>query len=168
MTDEHTHIAEQVSVNIAFEQMIYSVLTGAVVAGALNFIVSMGGAVFGGTLSFSIILSALLQTLLVSFLVFLVGFFASVLIGAPLFLALEKAKRRNAWPYLGAALAVALIVFSFTRGHIPLADDFTIGVFTTIIIPAIVIALMFGRSMQPHWRKAAREEEIERKIFRIH
>ena len=168
MTDEKTKILETVNVNIAFEHMVFAVLTGAGVAGALTFMLSVGSAVIGGAFSFSVLLSAFLETLLASFMVFLVGFFASVMIGAPLFVMLEKSKRRNAWPYLAAALAVALIVFSFMTGHLPLAEDFNIAVVASIFIPAIVIALTFARSMKPYWLAAAREEEIAQNIFRIH
>jgi hypothetical protein len=168
MDNDQTHIIDQIRVNVAFEQLIVAVLTGAFVAGILTLVLNLGAAVFGGVLSFSTLLSAALNTLLVSFLVFLVGFLASIIVGAPLFIVLEKAKRRSMWPYLAASLAVAIIVFSFMAGHLPLADDVTVSVFVSVFIPAIVIAFVFGRLMQPHWRAAARAETSKQIAIRLH
>ena len=162
-------LAEQIRTNVAFEQMVLSVLTGAFVGGAATLLFGLGVALVSGTFSFSVVLSVLLNTVLVSFLIFLVGFFASLVFGAPLFSALERSKRRNLWPYLGAALAVALIVVSFMQGGLPLADDFSIGLVLAVILPAIVIAITFVRFMQPHWRAAERAEEAAQdKILRLH
>lgn len=157
-SQEQAETAEQVRTNIAFEHMVFAVLTGAFVGGGATLLYGIGTALFRNAFSFSVLVSELLNTLLVSFLIFLVGFFASLVVGAPLFSALERTKRRNIWPYLGAALAVSIIVIAMMNGGFPLADDFNWGLVFAVILPAIVIAVAFVRSMQPHWRKAEKEE----------
>lgn len=146
---------EQVRVNVAFEQMIVAVLAGAASGGAMTLAVKLIQVILTG-LSFSALLAVFLETLLVSFLIFLVGFFASVALGAPLFMFLEKRKRRTLWPYLAAALAAAITVLFFTAGGFPS----TVGIeaVTAIFAPAIIIALIFARLMKPHWRAAEKAE----------
>ncbi|MEO1243936.1 MAG: hypothetical protein AAFX54_18660 [Pseudomonadota bacterium] len=167
-SQEQSDIAAEVRINVAFEQMVLSVLTGAFVGGAATLLFGLITSLATGAFSISVILSVLLNTLLVSFLIFLVGFFASLVIGAPLFSALERAKRRTLWPYLGVALGVALIVLSFMQGGLPLVEDFSIGLILAVVLPAIVIAVTFARFMQPHWRAAERAEAAEDNILRLH
>ncbi len=167
-SQEQSDIAAEVRINVAFEQMVLSVLTGAFVGGGATLLFGLITSLVTGAFSISVLLSVLLNTLLVSFLIFLVGFFASLVIGAPLFSALERAKRRTLWPYLGAALGVALIVLSFMQGGLPLAEDFSVGLVLAVILPAIVIAVTFARFMQPHWRAADRAEAAEGNILRLH
>ncbi len=162
-SQEQSETAEQVRTNIAFEHMVWAVLTGAFVGGGATLLYGIGSLVVRGTISFSVLLSTVLDTVLVSFLIFLVGFFASLVVGAPLFTALERTKRRNIWPYLGAALAVAIGVIAIMQGGFPIAGDFNIGLVLAVIVPAIVIALTFVRSMQPHWRAVDKEEAFKLK-----
>lgn len=158
LVDPETQLIEQIRVNVAFEQMIFSVLVGAVLGGALTLLLNLGASLLGGV-SFSGVIAALLETLLVSFLIFLVGFFSSIAVGAPLFMAMEKNKRRNIWPYLAAAMAIAVVAFAFSAGGLPVAGDLTPRVVVAIFVPALVIALMFSRGMRPHWRAAQKAEE---------
>lgn len=164
---DQAKLAEHVRMNVAFEQMVMSVLTGAVVGGGLSFVIGLAGAVLSATLSFSTLLSVLLNMVLTSFLIFLVGFFASVIVGAPLFVALENAKRRSLWPYLGASLAVAGIVFSILQGGLPVAADLNVDSFIALFLPACVIAIVFSRRMQPYWRAAKRAETVDTNIVRL-
>jgi len=166
MADDQEQLAHQIRVNVAFEQMIVSVLAGAFVAGAFTLILDLGVAIAGSVVSFSVLLAAVLETFLVSFLVFISGFLASILIGVPLFIALEKSKRRTMWPYLGVSIGVSITVFSFIAGHIPIADDFNASIVATIFAPAIVIAFVFGRLMQPIWRAAILADEAKEKAER--
>lgn len=168
LSDNSQNLEAEVRINVAFEQMVLSVLTGAFVGGGATLLFGLITALTSGVFSISVLLSVLLNTLLVSFLIFLVGFFASLVIGAPLFSALERAKRRTLWPYLGAALGIALIVLSFMQGGLPLAEDFSVGLVLAVILPAIVIAVTFARFMQPHWRAADRAEAAEDNILRLH
>ncbi len=160
-SQEQAETAEQVRTNIAFEHMVFAVLAGAFVGGTATLFFGIGSAVIRNAFSMSVLVSVLLNTLLVSFLIFLVGFFTSLVVGAPLFSALEKTKRRNLWPYLGAALAVAIIVIAVIYGGIPVADDFSFGIVLGVVLPAVVIAFSFVRSMQPHWRAADKEEAFK-------
>ena len=165
-SQEQSETAEQVRTNIAFEHMVFAVLTGAFVGGSATLVFGLGSALFRNAFSFSVLVSELLNTLLVSFLIFLVGFFASLVVGAPLFSALERTKRRSVFPYLGAALAVSIIVIAMMNGGFPLADDFSFGLVFAVILPAIVIAMTFVRSMQSHWRMADKEDAF--KLKQIH
>ncbi len=160
---EQAETVEQVRTNIAFEHMVFAVLTGAFVGGSATLLFGIGSAVFRSVFSMSVLVSILLNTLLVSFLIFLVGFFTSLVVGAPLFNALEQTKRRNIWPYLGAAIAVAIVVIAVIYGGIPVASDFSFGIVLAVVLPAVVIALTFVRSMQPHWRAADKEEAFKLK-----
>ena len=153
MVEQLPQPVDQIRVNIAFEQMVVSVLTGAFVGGALTFLLNVAGVFLDG-FSFAALLTAILQTLLVAFVIFLVGFFSSVVIGAPLFVALEKRKRRNVWPYLAAAIAVAIISFAAAVRGLPEARDFTLATCAAIFVPTLVFALMFARGMRPHWQAA--------------
>lgn len=171
--DQAQQTIDQIRVNIAFEKLVFSVLTGAAIGGGLTLLLDLAGMVLGG-LSFGALLAALLNTLLASFLIFLIGFFASVAVGAPLFVWLEKNKRRNVWPYLAAACAVAIASFVVSAGGLPQASDFTLKTLVQIFIPAIFIAVMFARLMVPVWRAAekAEAEAAERdrpsNIIRLH
>ena len=166
--DPEQQTLDQIRVNIAFEQMVVAVLAGAASGGAMTLVVKLAR-VFFSDFSFAALLAVFLDTLLVSFLIFLVGFFASVAVGAPLFMFLEKRKRRTLWPYLAAALAAAITVLFFAAGGFPSAVG--IEAVTAIFAPAIVIALIFARLMKPHWR-AAEQAEAEAAagpiFFRLH
>jgi len=157
MDDQAQQTLDQIRVNIAFEKMVTSVLTGAALGGALTLLLELIGVVLSG-FSFGGLLVAVLNTVLASFLIFLVGFFASVAIGAPLFISLEKNKRRNVWPYLAAAIAVAIVSFVLSVGGLPAAADFNLGIVARIFVPAIFVALMFARMMAPVWRAAEKAE----------
>ncbi len=168
-TTEDQTLIEQVANNIAFEQMIVAVLTGAFAGGAMIFSLNMIQLILN---DFSVVavVSILLETVFVAIVIFLTGFFASVALGAPLYSALEKRKRRNLWPYLVASLAVALIVFSFTIGGLPAAADMRLETLLAIFAPAIIIAVTFSRLMKPHWIAARKAEEAaaEPVFFRLH
>lgn len=150
--------------------MVVSVLAGAFAGAGLTLVIKFGVFLFSAGATFSGFVSVFLETLMVGFLIFLVGFFSSVAIGAPLFIALEKRKRRNMWPYLAAALAVAVASFIIASGGLPAGGDFRLTPIAATFFPAIVIALTFARLMKPHWRAAARAEaEAENPfIFRLH
>lgn len=167
-SEDQAKLADQVRMNVAFEQMVMSVLSGALVGGGMRFIIGVASAIFGATLSFSTLLSVLLNTMLVSFLIFLIGFFASVIVGAPLFAALENAKRRSLWPYLGASLAVALIVFSLMQGGLPVMSDLDASSAISIFLPAVIIAVVFVRRMQSYWRAAKQAEQNIATVHRLH
>lgn len=146
---------DQIRVNVAFEEMIVSVLTGAAIGGALAFGFNLFGLVSGGFI-FAGLLSAMLDAFLVAFVVFLTGFGASVAIGAPLFMFLEKRKRRTVWPYLAAALGVAIFAMFFKNASLPDTEGWRGAVL--VFTPAVIIALTFGRLMRPHWKAAEKAE----------
>lgn len=166
--DPSQEVLDQVRVNVAFENMVFSVLAGAAVGGGLTLLVKLTALFFGG-FSFSELLAAVLSAMLAAFLIFLVGFFASVAIGAPLFLMLERRKQRAPWPYFIIALAISVVVLVTASRGLPGPEHLQVETLTAIFIPAIVIALIFSRQMRPHWRAAERaEREAEGPVlFRI-
>lgn len=167
-SDEQATI-DQVRINVAFEQMVFAVFAGAAAGGALTFLLALARSVFTGFF-WSGLVSQFLEALFVSILIFLVGFGSSVIFGAPLFAALEKRKRRNVWPYLGAAGGIAISVFVFLAISVPAAASFRLDTIVAIFAPALIVATVFSRGMQPHWR-AAEKAEAEAEgpvIFRIH
>ncbi|WP_375206614.1 hypothetical protein [Hyphococcus sp.] len=161
-------VIDQVRINVAFEEMVLAVLAGALAGGGLAILLALPELLSG--LSLTLLVSILLECLFVSILIFLVGFGASVLFGAPLFAALEKRKRRNVWPYLGAALGVALAAFILLAIAFPSVVGVSLKTGAATVVPALVIAAVFSRRMQPHWR-AAEKAEAEAEgpvVFRIH
>ncbi|MEO1136296.1 MAG: hypothetical protein AAFW68_06750 [Pseudomonadota bacterium] len=148
---------EQIRVNVAFEAMIVAVLTGAAAGAVMTLAINLFGLMTRGFIMAGF-LSAVLDAMLVGFLVFLVGFGASVAIGAPLFVVLEKRKRRNVWPYLAAAIGVAIGAYFFAASGLPATEEMGIGAVAAIFAPAAIIAVMFARLMKPHWRAAEKAE----------
>ncbi len=160
---------DQIRVNVAFENMVVAVLAGAGAGGVMTLLVTLAG-VLVADFSFAALLAAVLGALLVSFMIFLVGFFASVALGAPLFKLLEKRKQRAPWPYLIAALAMAVVATMVSARGIPGPDDLHIETLTAIFAPAVLIAFIFARNMRPHWRAAERAEReaANPNILRLH
>lgn len=161
---------EQIRSNIAFENMVVSVLTGALSGGAMIFVLKLVQMLLV-EVSFSAAISMFLETIFVAIAIFLVGFFASVAVGAPLYNILEKRKRRSVWPYLVAAFSAAIVVFAFSVGGLPSAADVKIETALAIFAPAIIIALTFARLMKPHWHAAKKAEEAAAAApiyFRLH
>ena len=155
--DRSQETLDQVRVNIAFENMVVAVLAGAGAGGLLTFLLKIATTVLPD-FAFGVLLTAFLETLSTAFLIFLVGFMSCVLLGAPLFRLLEKRKQRVLWPYLAAALVVALVVvLAMSRGALGRLD-IGLGTVTAVIAPAIVTALTFSHQMRPHWRAAERAE----------
>jgi len=167
---EAEELASQIRINIAFEQMVVSVLTGALSGGAMILALNLARMVLND-LSFTALVSTLLETVFVAISIFLVGFFTSVAIGAPLFAALEKRKRRTLWPYLTTAIVVAIVMYLFSVGGLPSAGDLRLEALLVIFAPAIIIALTFARLMKPHWLAAQKAEEAAAAgpvYFRLH
>ncbi|GJL91039.1 hypothetical protein [Hyphococcus sp.] len=160
---------EQIRSNIAFENMVVSVLAGAFSGGVMIFALKLVQMLLG-EISFSAVVSILLETIFVAIAIFLMGFFTSVAVGAPLYNILENSKRRTVWPYLVAALSVAIIVFAFSVGGLPSIADVKIETALAIFAPAIIIALTFARLMKPHWLAAKKAEDAAAGpvYFRLH
>ena len=168
-TSDEQATLDQVRINVAFEQMVVAVLMGAFVGGALTLLLNVMQGLTDG-LSFVGFVSSLLQALFVSILIFLSGFGASVIFGAPFFAALEKRKQRNVWPYLGAGLSVAIAAFVVLSVAFPSAGGFTFKTIAAIFVPPVIVAGVFAKGMQPHWRAAEKAESEQNGpiVFRIH
>jgi len=151
-----TELLEQIRANWAFEHLLASVLVGAGVAGALAFLIGVGAGLIANSTIFAAAAAAFAKALKIAFLVFLIGFLSGVLVIAPLFRMLERAKRRSGWPYVVAALAIAiagLALVSNLRGA-----DIGFDVAAPVIASSLVISVLFSRRMRPMWRAAAKAE----------
>ncbi len=159
MDKTESEIIEEVRVNIAFEQMIVSVLTGAVICGALYFMLTIAVAVFGGQFYFYFLASEFFQALLYTFVIFLAGFFAAVVLVTPMFIALERMKYRRTWPYLFAAILFELFLYELFFKDFTAGQSLPFYLNLPMVAPGIVIALIFGSRMRATWRAASRAEE---------
>ena len=157
MKETEDRVQDQIRLNVAFEQSVLSVLTGAAIGGALSLVVDLF-VVLGTGLSFMQLVSTLVAALTASFLIFLAGFISSILVVAPLFLTLERAKKRILWPYPLAALLIAFLIMTVLHGQFPLVSDFDIEAVMTVILPALIIGVLFARRMRPYLIAAARAE----------
>jgi hypothetical protein len=165
-TPAANEIYAQIRANVAFEHMVAAVLAGAALAGAGLLLVNGASLLAKGAFGPAAALDITVGALTAAFLTFLIGFFAAVLIGLPLFLALERAKLRSLWPYLLAALIVNYAALALLTGE---PDLVRAPAGAIALLPGLVIALIFGARIRPLWRAAAREEaEREANIVRLH
>ncbi len=165
MIDDQSRVFEEIRGNVAFEQFIVSVITGAASGGILFFITHVGAGVMNNVSLGALFLSAILQTFLFSFLVFLIGFFASVIIINPLYKALEKVKRRNVWPYAAAVMGIVLLALIVLSQLSRIAFPDTILIITALI-SGLVVVVDFGRRMRPVWRATIHAEQVQNTPFK--
>jgi hypothetical protein len=154
----------EIRARAAFECMLVAVLTTALVSGAAAFLLEGATTLVRAGLSISVLARAALVGIAVLATVFLSGFFASVAVGAPLFLALEKARMRKSWPYMVGALAVAFVTIWLVVGF-PFDPDAPHRLL--YFLPALLIAGLFARGMRPRWRAAERAES-QRTLVTLH
>lgn len=150
-------IIEQIRTNWAFEHMIVAVLTGAGVGGALTFLTALGGALLSHAGLGPALGPAFVKAVLVAFLVFLIGFLSGVVIVAPLFRAMERARRRSVWPYAVALLAIAAVALALAS-NLSGPAGVGPGVVMAVVASSVVIAVLFARRMRPLWRAAEKAE----------
>jgi hypothetical protein len=149
----------QVRANIAFEHMVMAMLIAAAVSGGALLVLNAVFLIAKGAASAAGFLSIAVDAVYFAFLTFLIGFLASVVIGLPLFLVLEKAKLRKAWPYLIATLVVQYAAYSIGRGQFLTFDDMALPAGAVLFLPGLVAALLFGARMRPVWLAAERAEK---------
>ena len=161
-------LLEQLRANWAFEHLLVAVLTGTGVAAVLTLLfAAVSGFISGGALM-PVLVGAAAKSMIVAFVVFLVGFLSGVLVVAPMFRRLERAKRRGVGPYIAASLMIAvagLLLAGNLRGVAP-----SMGVSAPVIISSIVIAVLFARRVQPLWRASeqAEREAASQGFRRLH
>ncbi len=163
MTQEQSQILDEVRVNLVFEHMIVSVLTGAFAGAALVFLFALFGVLSHGGFSLYFLLTAVLKTMLAGFLIFLVGFFASVVVLTPLHRVLEKSRRRHVWPYAAAIVGVAAAGLAGMK-VLPLVGGLDLSSVVAVLTSSLVTAFEFGRRMRPVWRAADRAGLAENNI----
>ncbi|HBS32572.1 MAG TPA: hypothetical protein DEA40_12660 [Parvularcula sp.] len=133
-----------IKANIVFEKMIASVLAATALAAAIRFTIGLGdgaGAALFGAAAFAL-------------LFFFAAFGAAVAVGVPLYLRLEKAKLRKAWPYALAAGIVSFLVL----GALGAAPSYEAPWRALYGVPGVAAALLFARKMRPFWTAAARAD----------
>lgn len=155
--DGREALVEQIRANVAFEQIVVSVLAGAGVCSLAFLALRVGALIVGGSLSMSTLLSAAFGAIVFAFLFFLVGFAAGAAIVTPLFRMLEKSRRRSGWPYGAAAIAVAFLSLTIASA-LPAAQAPGVTAIISVIGATIVTSVIFARLMAPHWAAAEAEE----------
>lgn len=156
-------VIASIRANIVFEKMIVSVLAVAGVAGVAHLAISVGVLVARGAMALGAGASAVIGAAAFAFYFFLAGFAASLAIGIPLFMALEKQKLRKVWPYVLAALVITIVIL----GAAGAAPSFEAPWRALFCVPSVAAAMLFGRKMRPLWRAAERAESSPA-IVRLH
>lgn len=146
----------QIRAHIAFEHMVMAALTAAAASGAVVFVFHNLEAIVGARWSYMALFGAVYAAVRFSLVAFLIGFFASVVIGLPLFLTLERIKMRKVWPYVAAGAAVELVAAGFVLKHVPLVTDFLTFDDAPLLLPGVLAGVLFGRRIRPVWKAAER------------
>lgn len=161
---DEQEVASQIRANIAFGHMVAAVLAGAAISGAGRFVLVNLAALVERAFSGYTLVESVIDSLWFACLVFLTGFGASVVVGVPLFMALERVKYRAAWPYIIAALGLEILAYSLIAGGIPvIATPATL----LYLLPGVLIVFFFVRSVRPLWRAAKCAESASR-VVRFH
>ena len=137
-------VVASIKANIVFEKMIASVLTATALAAVIRFAIGIGDGIG----------SAALGAATFALLFFFAAFGASVAVGVPLYLQLEKMKLRAAWPYALAAALVSLLILAAVGA----APAFEAPWRALYVAPGVIAALLFARKMRPFWRAAERAD----------
>ncbi len=137
-------VVASIKANIVFEKMVASILAATLLAAAVRFVIGVGGGAG----------SALLGAVTFALLFFFAAFGASVAVGVPLYLQLEKAKLRKAWPYTFAAVVVSMAILAAVGA----APSFEAPWRALYFLPGVGAALLFARKMRPFWAAAERAD----------
>lgn len=160
-------LVAEIRVRVAFEHMLVAALltAGASAAAALiaNIVVQSLASAWSVEAAVRIVVGAATF----GFVVFLIGFFAAVVVGAPLFAALEKAKIRTAHPWFVAAIAVEVAALWLIYGRFPLGPPTPPSAYL-LFLPGLLFAFLFVRAMRPLWRQAERADSTAPGAPRLH
>lgn len=143
-------------VNIVFEHALSAILVAAAVGGGLKFIIHFPVKIIAGHSLFGALLSAMFSSLTLAAIIFLLGFLSSVVIVAPLFRVLEKAKRRTVWPYIATFIGLGAIGLGAAASLPRIALD--VSVVLSVLAACLSGGVIFSRSLKPVWRAAQRAE----------
>lgn len=131
---------------------VSAVGAAALSAAAMLFIGVVAGAV-RGAFGPALVLETVVAAAVFAGVVFLAAFAAAVAIGVPLFVWLEKAHYRRAWPYFAAALMVQFAAVGLAFGGVPTEPRQL-----ACLLPGLLFALLFSRRIGPVWRAAQIDE----------
>ncbi len=150
-------IYAEVRANIAFEQMVVAVLISALISGACLLVVNNVILIAKGGWRLADALVTSLGAVQATFFIFLFGFAAAIVVGAPLFKALEKIRYRRVWPYGVAAVAVQYVILAISLGRPPTLDTPAGLLF---FAPGLMAAFLFGRFIRPLWAASERSSSL--------
>lgn len=156
--DGREALVQQIRANVAFEHIVVSVLAGAGICSFVFLTLRLIVLVAAGSFSVSTLLSAVFAAIIFAFLFFLIGFAAGAAIVTPLFLALEKSRRRSGWPYGAAAIGVATLSL-VAASALPAAQAPSIAAIIAVMGATVMTSIIFARLMAPHWAAAQAEEQ---------
>ncbi len=145
--------ARNVRARIAFQHMVAASIAGAAISGTVAFIASIAASIVGAGFGLASLVEISIRTLIYAFVAFLIAFGSSVVVGAPLFLALDEAKVRKGWPWFVAAPAIGYAAYVLISGRVMIEATAVLQ----YMVPGLLIACLFVRRMQPLWRAAERE-----------
>lgn len=138
----------ELSARFAFETMLAATLLTATAAMPVSFVLGLAAAVLDGAALSRLVVMAV-DALSLGFVIFLGGFVGAVVFGVPVFLVLERLKRRTGAHYVLAGILVNAIAFVILVGRAPLLQNPAEFLY---LLPGGVIALLFLRRMAPVWR----------------
>lgn len=140
--------------NIVFEKLIVSVLIVAGASAVAHFVIALAVSSASNALTIGAAGTALFNAIGFSCLFFLAGFASALAVGIPLFRLMERAKIRDARPYLAASTVVSLLILA----ALGTAPSFEAPARLLYVAPGLAASLLFARKMQPFWRAAERAE----------
>lgn len=152
-TAEQGKFEREIRAGLAFEHLIGASVVGAAVSAAALLVLKNVVLIVEGAWGPASLVQTFSGALIFGFVVFLIAFAAAVVVGTPLFIALEKAKAREIWPFHAAAFFIQFGALSAIFGRAPTFDAPSMLLY---FLPGALIVFLFGRSITPLWRAAER------------
>lgn len=155
---ERAALIAQLQANVAFENAVVGVLTGAGIGGALGSGLMLTQSLASGLPIIRSIAAAIFLAVMLATLIFFIGFLVAVTIVAPLNRFLEKSKRRSSMPYLGVSLVVTAIALLAVTALPMFATPGPVTI-ASVVLASLSAWFVFARRMKPVWYAAKRQEE---------
>lgn len=162
--DPNLLLVAGIRLRFVFEYLVMAVLFGAAISAGAQLIASLFIAVVAMKISLAVVFQSAFDAIYYGFIVFLFGFLSAVVVGVPLFEALEKQKFRKAWPFFVAAVIVEMVIFSLTTGKAPVFLELPLVTTLSVLAPGIVIAALFSRRIKPLWLEIEKSETVSTPI----
>jgi hypothetical protein len=143
--------------NYAFEQMAAAAAIGAAASGLIVLVYRTASLLVARRVSGDEVLAALFSSASFAALAFLVCFGAASTVGASLFVALERAHIRAAWPYFVAATMLSFAAAHFLFGATPSIEQ---PQNLALLLPGLIATTIFAARMRAYWRLAQRYDAM--------